>query len=506
MSYQALTERMAGISDVLGAISLLTWDARTQMPPGGAITRGRQIATLTEVAREHLVAIETRRLLDKADAETAGLKPDTIERQSIANIRAALAFHDRVPLDLLRRRANLSSDAHAAWLEARRDADFAAFAPWLERMVDLTRELADAIGGGGTRYDALLDLYEPGMTWPTLQPLMAELRAGLLPLLGDIRNAKAPRSDFLRGHFPVARQREMVRQLAQILGYDLTRGRIDDVIHPFEVAMARDDVRITARYDESWLVPGLVAALHETGHALYEQAVDPALQRGAMTCDLRTLYLVGGPSFGMHEGQSRLFENHVGKSRAFWQAHFGVVQALFPEALAGIDADTFWRGFCAVTPSPIHFGSDEVSHDLHIMVRVDLEHQMIDGDMKVADLPEAWNARMKVDLGIVVPNARDGVLQDVHWPTGQFGTFSNYTIGSMTAAQIFAHAETLPGVSDGLGRGDNAPLLKVLSQGLYRHGRRFSRAEAIARFTGQPDSVQPYLAYLDRKYRNLYAL
>lgn len=506
MSYRALTDRIGSITDVLGAISLLTWDARTQMPPGGATTRGRQIATLTELAREHFVAMETRRLLDAADAETAGLAPDTVERRSIADIRAALAFHDRVPLALLTRRANLASDAHAAWLEARRDADFAAFAPWLGKMVDLTRALADAIGGAGTRYDALLDLYEPGMTWATLQPLMAELRTGLLPLLADISAAEAPRTDFLHGHFPVARQREMVRQLSHILGYDLTRGRIDDVIHPFEVAMGRDDVRITARYDETWLVPGLVAALHETGHALYEQAVDPALQRGAMTSDLKTLYLVGGPSFGMHEGQSRLFENHVGKSRAFWQAHFGSLLALFPEALAGIDADTFWRGFCAVTPSPIHFGSDEVSHDLHIMIRVDLEQALIDGDMNVGDLPEAWTARMRGDLGIVVPNARDGVLQDVHWPTGQFGTFSNYTIGSMTAAQLFTHAETLPGVADGLDRGDIAPLLAVLGDGVYRHGRRFSRAEAIARFTGRPDSVQPYLAYLDRKYRNLYAL
>jgi carboxypeptidase Taq len=506
VSYSALARRVATIVDLVGIMQVLTWDARTQMPPGGAWGRSHQMASLTSVARDMLLDATTARLLDAADSDTATLPEDRIERQTIAQLRDAIALHRRIPAELLTRRSELAAATHDLWVEARKNSDFSSLAGNLEQTFDLARELADAIGYETTPYDALLGLYEPGSTSAGLDAIFGELCAGLLPLLADIAEKPAPRTDFLRRKFPIERQREMVRRIGVVLGYDLTRGRIDDVIHPFEVAFDRDDVRVTASYDENWLMPALTSSVHENGHAIYEQHVDPSLKRTIMVADLGLLYGTGGPSYGMHESQSRLFENHVGRSRSFWQAHYAIVCDLFAEQLADVDADTFWRGFSAVMPGLTHFGADEVTHDLQVLVRVDLERAVIERRLAVRDLPEAWNARMKDLLGVTVPNDTQGVLQDVHWPTGQIGTFANYAVGSVMAAQVFTAASADPAVSAGCAVGDYTALRGWLGDKLYRHGRRYSRREALRRATGKTDDTAPYIAYLNEKYRDLYAI
>lgn len=506
MSYAVFSERMGLVNDLLCTVSLLQWDFRTQMASGGAETRSHQIASVTMSAREALLAVETRRAVDAADTATSGLAPDSIERRSIADARAAIAVHDAIPEALLRRRTELATTAHNVWAEARRTNDFALFAPSLAETVALSQQLAEAIGYRDTPYDALISLYEPGTTSADLTVLFAQLKAGLQPLVAQIAGAKRPRTDFLYRLYPLAEQRQLVRQLSQTLGYDHDRGRIDEAVHPFEVSFGRDDVRFTTRYNSNCIVPSVQGALHETGHALYEQGVDPALQRGALVTDLVGLYAVGGISFGTHESQSRLWENHIGRSRQFWELHFGMARDLFPEALGDTTPEEFWRAFSAVKPGPIRVEADELTYDFHIMVRVELERALIEGSMQVADLPEAWNAAMQAGLGVTVAEDQLGVLQDVHWSTGQIGTFCNYTVGNVMAAQIFAEARSQPGVAKGIERGDYGPLRGWLTEALYRHGRRFDRKTVLLQATGNGDDTRPYLRYLTEKYTELYQL
>ncbi len=490
-------QRLGLVNDVLSAVNLLVWDSRTMMPPGGVASRGQQIATLTVLARQLLIADETRRLLDAAERETRHEPSDSAARRMVKQTRAAIDHHLRIPEALERRRAELRTEAQTAWIDARANNDFARFEPLLSETFALARQLADAIGYAGHPYDAMLSLFEPGETVKSLDTLFATLRAGLVPLIAQ---APPPRSEILTRDYPEAGQRAFGLRIAERFGYDLSRGRLDPTVHPFEISFTREDVRITTVYDRHNLAVALRGITHEAGHGIYEQGIDPEYTRTPLATDLIGLYAVGGTSFGAHESQSRLWENHVGRSRPFWELHYADLQATFPETLRGVPMDDFIAAYNSVEPGPIRVRADELTYDLHLMLRVDLERALMDGSLRVRDLPEVWNAAMLRDLGVRVPDDRNGVLQDIHWAVGYIGSFCTYTVGNVMAAQLYAAATHDPTVELGLRTGDYAPLRKWLTHAVYRHGRRYSRDELLVRATGRPLDPADYLAYLGGKY------
>ena len=497
----ALDARVAAVNDVLNATSVLTWDSRTMMPPGGAETRGQQIATLTRVARDLLLSPETETALEAAEKVVESFGQDSVEGRMVAQVRQAFDHHSRVPASLIQQRAALRTVAQAAWIDARAKSDFSIFAPHLEKTVALARQYADCIGWSAHPYDAMVAIYEPGETAASLARLFANLRTGLQPILEVARARPAPRSDFLLADFSEDRQRAFGLGMAAKLGYDFTRGRLDTTIHPFEVSFTRNDVRITTRYTRNYLPASLFGTAHETGHGLYEQGVEPRYTRTAFTTDLIGLYAVGGTSFGAHESQSRLWENHIVRSQTFWKLHFGELQSQFPEQLGDVNAEEFYRAVTRVAPGFIRVEADELTYDFHIMLRVELECALMDGSLAVSDLPAAWNAAIKRDLDLDVPDDARGVLQDVHWSTGYIGSFPTYTIGNVMAAQLM---ETLraedPSLDAAIEAGDYARLAEALRGRIWQHGRRFGRDELLQRETGRGLDPAPYLAYLRGKY------
>jgi len=506
MSFTELTRQVAEINDLLNALSVLTWDARTQMPVGGTQTRGHQLATLSGMARKMILSSELGQSLDGAKREVQGEAPDSIRVRTVEQVRQAVEVFSRIPAELVSSLAELKATAQAVWGQARAENDFARFQPYLEQMLGLNRQLAEAIGYAEHPYEALLGQYEPGMTTQSLKNLLEEIKTATLPLVQAIAGQEPPRWDFLTRDYPPDLQRSFALSIAQKFGYDLSRGRLDTSLHPFEISFTRQDVRITTRYRRDYLPMGLFGVLHETGHALYEQGVSPALTRSALTSDLLGLYAVGGASYGTHESQSRLWENLVGRSRVFWELHYPVLQSTFPAQLGDVDTEEFYRAVNRVTPSLIRVEADELTYNFHIMLRVELEMGLLEDKIAVRDLPEVWNAKVQEYLGLEVPDDSRGVLQDIHWSAGLFGSFPTYTIGNVMSAQFYAALEQADGLSEAVARGDYAALRAWLGDNIYQHGRRFSPAELLERSTGKSLTLKPYLHYLESKYRRLYGL
>ena len=485
--------RIARINDVLCAVNALEWDARVMMPPGGAETRGHQVATLKGLAREMI--------LDPALADAAASARDSADARTRAAgeaVAEAIAYHARIPADLLRRKSEGSALAGAAWAEARATSNFAIFLPHLEKMVALSRETAEALGYDGHPYDPMVDIFEPGETAASLATLFDDLRAGIRPILDTALGRDTPRTDFLYRHYPVEGQQRFCRYIAEWLGYDFARGRLDTAVHPFEISQTRGDVRITSRWPERYLPMSIFGTIHEVGHALYEQGADPALTRTVHATDLKGLYAVAGTSFGMHESQSRLFENHVGRTPAFWAMHFGPLRDIFPEQLGDVSVEEFVAAVNRVEPGPIRVEADELCYDLHIMLRVRLEMAMMEGTLAPADLPAAWTEGMRADLCIDPADDAQGCLQDVHWSHGYIGSFPTYTIGNMTAAQIMG----APGMDDWRADpgGGVAPLREELRDKVWRHGRQKRRDELVGDLGMNSRDAGPYLAYLRAKF------
>lgn len=507
MSYAAFSERLASFNDILNAISILQWDSRTMMPRGGVESRSKQIATLTVAARDILLSDETRRATAAAQREVERLDPASPQRRSVEQTAFAIDFHSRIPAALQKRRAELKTMANAAWIKARADSDFKQFQPYLDQVVEVARAYADAIGYEEHPYDALMSIYEPGETVASLTKLFGALRAGLSPILKAVTAAEQPRADFLAREYPIDRQHAFALRMAELIGYDLNRGRLDNTVHPFEISFTRNDVRITTRFYKNYLPPSLFGALHEAGHGIYEQGVDPAYTRTPLATDIVGYYAVGGVSFGAHESQSRLYENHLGRSRRFWQLHFAELQKTFPEALSDVDAEGFYRAVNRARPGFIRVEADELTYDFHIMLRTEIEKALVDGSLAVKDLPEAWNAIIKKELGLDVPNDAQGVLQDIHWSTCQIGTFCNYTIGNVMAAQLMETArQTTPAIAAGLETGDYKPLMGWLGEHVHQHGRRFTRDELLVRSTGRTLEPGPYIEYLRAKSADVYGI
>lgn len=502
MSFNAFEQQVAKLNDVLCAVNLLTWDSRTMMPPGGLDARSKQIATLVGIARDMATGDELQRSIEDARAELTGGDPHDARRQAVEQAAAATAVLARIPASLVSASAELKTVAQGAWSRARAEDDFAAFAPYLERTLEMQREIASAIGYREHPYDALIETYEPGMTWSRLRNLYGDLQAALLPLLERAKGADV-RRDILERAYPVERQRAFSTAIASRFGYDLERGRLDDAVHPFEISFTRSDVRITGRFRDTWLPGGMFAVWHEAGHGMYEQGVEPSLSRSTFTTDFINLYAVGGTSFGVHESQSRLWENRVGRSRQFWDLHFPTLRAEFPEQLSDVTADEFWRAVNAAQPGLIRVEADELTYDLHIMLRSEIEAGLMAGEIGVADLRDIWRDKMKALLGLDVPSDRLGVLQDVHWSSGMVGSFPTYTLGNIMSSQFFAAALKDRSVEQGLENGNYLPLKNWLTDNVHRFGRSKSASQLLVDATGTDLSIAPYVTDLARKVDDL---
>lgn len=505
MQITTFLEISGRINDLLNAASILAWDSRTMMPKSGAAARGQQIATLTVAARDLLCSDAMRRALDDATRATDA-DPHSPEAEMVRQVRAAQAYHDRIPTDLVQRRNLLAVTAHEIWAEACHEQDFSIFAPALSDTVDVCRAWADAAGYNDHPYDALLTIYEQGNTVRGLDALLGRLRDHIVPLARDIHAAPQPDDSFLYGSFDLDIQRKVATDLAQQIGYDLSRGRIDTALHPFEISFTRDDVRLTTWMTPRSLSKAIFTTLHEAGHGIYEQNIDPAYTRTPLATDLIMLYAVGGVSFGMHESQSRLWENHVGRARPFWDRHYPALQAAFPDRLGQVSVDAFWRAINRSAPGTHRTLADELTYDLHVIFRTEIERDLIGGQMQVAHVRDAWNAATEQALGVRVANDAEGVLQDVHWATGQFGTFCNYTVGNVVAAQLFDAAQADADVRAGLAQADYTPLRNWLGQHVMRHGRRYVRDELLQMATGRPIDPEPYLTHLTTRFRDAYRL
>ncbi len=494
-AYDSLLQRSHEIAAYNSAASLLSWDQETYMPPKAGAYRAEQLSRLAGLTHRLGTAPEVGDWIKAcedslppcADAEEAALRA--------ANVREWRRDYDRatkLPARLVEEFARTSSLARDTWAKARRDSDFASFAPWLEKILALTREQAECWGYTTCRYDALLESYEPGARAADLAPVFADLQEQLTPMLPafeKISGAVDPAR--IEGDYSVAAQRALNQEIAAAIGFDFEAGRIDTTVHPFCTEMGPHDCRLTTRYDTKDFTSSLSGTMHEAGHGLYTQGLDPAH--------------FGTPagtyvSLGIHESQSRLWENQVGRSRPFWAHWYPRVKEIFP-SLAALPPDEFLLLINRVKSSYIRVEADEATYNLHIILRFELEQKLVSGELAVNDLPAAWNARFEKIFQLPVPDDRRGCLQDVHWSMGLIGYFPTYTLGNLNAAQLCAAAlRQDPQIGAEIDAGKYGKLLGWMRANVHRHGRRYSPSELMQRATGETTRATYFLSYLKGKY------
>jgi carboxypeptidase Taq len=490
---------LAEVTDLRRAAAVLEWDQETYMPPGGVAARSDQLSTLLRLSHVRFTADDVGRLLSELEEETAGRPFDSYEASLVRVTRRDYDQDHKLSPELVSEVARASSTARPVWEKARREGDFKLFVPALEKNVELNRRIADALGYKDRPYDALLDRSEPGMTTDQLEMIFAELKRAIMPLIADIaRHADAVDDRVLYRGFEPAIQVRYALDLVTKLGYDLERGRQDISTHPFSTSFGPGDVRITTRVSRDFFNECLFGSIHESGHAMYNQGIGDDIDRTP---------LWGGASPGVHESQSRLWENLVGRSLPFWKHFFPSLRSAFPEPLRGVDDEGFFRAVNRSYPSLIRVEADEVNYNMHVLLRFELENEMLEGTLKVSDLPEAWNERVKSYLGISVPNDREGALQDIHWSFVGFGMFPGYTIGNLIGAQLMEKIRAeIPDLDARFERGEFAALLAWLRKNVHRHGRKFTPNELLERATGRPLTAAPWIAYVQKKYGALYGI
>ncbi|MEJ2368341.1 MAG: carboxypeptidase M32 [Acidobacteriota bacterium] len=486
---------MAGtLHDLAEIQGLLEWDQQVMMPRRGAEQRANQMASLAGLMHQKATSPEA------GDAILKMENRDDLTADERADVREARRAYDRavkLPGELVQARAKAVAMAQSVWEEARPHNDFPTFKPHLEEVVKLTRETADALGGEN-RYDSLLEEFEPGMTEEHLQGLFKEIKTRLVPLIEAVRGAPGqPDASILRRSFPKGGQEAFCRSVVADMGYNMEAGRLDVSAHPFTIGTLAD-VRITTRYLEDFLPTALFGVIHEAGHALYEQGLAHERYRNPSG---------GSCSLGIHESQSRFWENMVGRSRSFWRHYYGPLKKQFPDALGDVNEDAFYRAVNTVKPSLIRVEADEATYNLHILVRFELESALLRGSLEAADLPEAWNTKMQSYLGVTPPDDRDGVLQDIHWSAGLIGYFPTYTLGNLFAAQFMETLrKDMPDLDDRVGRGELLPIRDWLRENIHQHGRRYLPGDLCIKVTGKPLSASASMDYLELKYRALYGL
>jgi len=494
-TYEAFLARVREIGQLASIESLLDWDSETYMPPNGLGVRAEQLALLASLGHQRRSDPRLGELLDQLEGRVS----DPVQ---LTNVREVRRLHDRavkIPEDLVRRISRASTLAKAAWAKARAESNFPAFAPHLRELLELKRQVADCLGHGGDRYDALLDEYEPGADSAQVAALFAALREPLSRFVRQLQAApRQPDPSILRRRFPREAQERFARRLAAAIGFDFQSGRLDVSNHPFCSGTGSGDVRFTTRYREDFFNAAIFGVLHEAGHGLYEQGLDP---QHAFTPMGQAV------SLGIHESQSRLWENFVGRGRPFWDHFYGECQREFPEALGGVPLDSFHAAVNHVAPSMIRVEADEVTYNLHIVLRFELERALLAGQVAIEDVPSAWNQKMNELLGVTPRNDAEGCLQDIHWAMGIFGYFPTYALGNLYAAQFFEAANAaIPDLSDRLRRGDFQTLREWLRSNIHIHGQRYRPDELVARISGRPLSIEPFLRYLSDKFAPIYGL
>jgi carboxypeptidase Taq len=479
--------------------AVLDWDERTKMPSANAEYRAEQTTLLSGLTHqrwtdEAFVAKVAELAAGPLAAEGDGERAATIRR-----IKRQVDKKTKLPQSLVEELTRTAVLGQSAWEKARRENNFAHFLPWLTRTFELKRQQADALGYKTCAYDALLDEYEPEEQTTNVARVLADLREKLVPLVSAIAGSeRCPDVSLLAREFPVDAQEAFGKKAAAAIGFEFDRGRLDVTAHPFCTTLGPHDCRITTRYDKSFFNAAFFGILHEAGHGIYEQGLPP---------DQFGLPLGEAVSLGIHESQSRLWENLVGRSRQFWRHFYGAAQATFPTALGGVDAEAFYFAINDVRPSLIRVEADEATYNLHILIRFELEQALLSGDVPPADAPTAWNEKYRQYLGVAAETDADGVMQDVHWSAGLVGYFPTYTLGNLYASQFFAAADRdLGGLDAQFARGEFRPLREWLREKIHRHGQRYTSAELVKRVTGQELSSEPLMKQLKTKYGDLYSV
>jgi carboxypeptidase Taq len=494
-----LREHLAKLTDLRVVNALVEWDQQTMMPPRGVEARAAALATLGRLTHDMFVSDQTGRLLDAAAGDLDGYGPESDEASLVRVATRRWDKARRVPGELTAELAHAGSMGQEAWVRARADSDFPSFAPFLERNLELARRYVDCFDGFDCAYDALLDDYEPGMRTAQVAALFDELKAQLRPMIATLAgNAHRVDDSPLHGSFPVDRQRRLAAAIVERMGFDRDSWRMDDAVHPFATGLGSHDVRITTRWDETFFPSSLYGAMHECGHGLYEAGIADSLQRTP---------LGHGESLAIHESQSRMWENMVGRGRAFSDVLARTVSEILGDAVASLDADVLYRAVNRVHPSFIRVEADEVTYGMHIILRFELEQDMIEGRVKVSELPDVWNARFQEYFGLEVPNDSLGVLQDVHWSAGLIGYFPTYALGNLIAGQLWEQAHSdIPDLDDQITAGELSGLRAWLRENVHRHGAKFSSGELLERIVGGPIAVGPFVGYLKHKLGYVYGL
>ena len=497
--YQELLEKLQEIDDINMAVSVLNWDQTTYMPPGGAEARGRQIATLARISQEKFVDPAIGRLLDELQPWAETLPADADEAAMVRVTRRDYDQATKVPPAFLGEFYGHIAQTYQAWTEARPANDFGKVRPLLEKTLDYSRRLAEFFAPYEHIIDPLIDNADYGMKAATVSALFAELRRELVPIVQAITSQPEADASCLHLLYPEKEQEAFGIEVARALGYDFERGRLDKTHHPFTTKFSLGDVRITTRYDEHNFGDAFFSTVHEAGHAMYEQGIHTAYNGTP---------LGSGTSAGVHESQSRTWENIVGRSRAFWTHYYPKLKERFPAQLGNVSLDDFYRAVNKVEKSLVRVDADEVTYNLHVMLRFDFEMALLEGKLAVKDLPEAWNERFRQDFGILPPDDRLGCMQDVHWYGGLIGgSFQGYTLGNIMSALFYDQAlKAHPEIPAEIEQGKFDLLHRWLAENIYQYGRKYSAAELVERISGGQVRIGPYIQYLKQKYGELYQL
>jgi len=489
---------LSEIIDLQNAASLLGWDQQTYMPSGAAESRGYQLGTLQKLAHVKFTSGEMGKLLDQLGPYAEGLPPDSDDARLIKVTLRDYQKEVKVPPEMVVELAQVTTQAFQVWQEARAENNFSLFLPYLEKIVDLRRRYAELFAPYDQIYDPLLDDFEPGLKTSDVKTIFGKLHPQQVALIKKISERPQIDYSFINQPFEEKKQWDFGVAVITDFGYDWEHGRQDKAAHPFTINFGIDDVRITTRIAPKYLGTGIFGTMHEAGHALYEQGIDHALSRTP---------LARGASLALHESQSRMWENLVGRSMPFWTHYYPKLIKVFPTQFNGVDLDKFYKGINKVEPSLIRVEADEATYNLHIMLRLELEIDLIEGNIEVKDLPEVWNTRIEDYLGVTPPDDAKGVLQDVHWSSGMIGYFSTYALGNLISVQLWEciNAE-IPDLSDQLSKGQFSALLTWLRDKIHRHGAKFEPQELVKRITGSKIDPAPYMRYLQKKYSEIYGL
>jgi carboxypeptidase Taq len=495
---EQLKTLLAEVADLNATQALLGWDQQTYMPQGGGEARGNQLATIGKISHQKFTSDEIGKLLEDLEKEYEGADPDSDDLRLLKVTRHDYNQATRVPADFVAEFAVVTSKAFEAWVEARSKSNFSIFQPHLEKVVELNQRYVTFFPPADHPYDVLLDQYERGMKTAEVREIFDALRPQQVELLKAIADKPQVQDDFLHVEYDEQKMWDFSKVIATKFGYDWERGRQDKSAHPFTTNFSINDVRITTRFEADNPTVMLFSTMHEAGHGLYELGSDQSFERSP---------LAGGASLAVHESQSRMWENLVGRSLPFWEYFYPEFQVLFPEQVGNIDLDTFYKGINKVEPSLIRVNADEATYNMHIMLRLELEIGMVEDKVKVKDLPEIWNAKMEEYLGVVPPDDAKGVLQDIHWSSGMMGYFSTYALGNLISVQLWEKITTdIPDLSDQFRKGEFSALLKWLREKIHVHGNKYEPQELVQRVTGSKINAEPYVRYLKQKYSEIYEL